>query len=173
MAGLVIYPSKTKMLAMVVGSLMFVTIGVCFVVFREAMGVPLVGVVVVSYVGVPFFGLCFAYAAYRLLAPKPAVVVNEEGILDSASAVGAGMLRWEEIAEVVVYDFMGQRILGIVPVDAEAVIARQRLLRRLSMRISRGMGLPPFNIPQATLPMSVDELLAQIMSWRERAGRKC
>ena len=117
--------------------------------------------------GIPFFGLCLAYAIYRLCIPKPAVIVSDEGIFDNASAVGAGMLRWEEIADVFPYDFVGQRMLGIIPVNENVVIGRQPPFKRVLAKMNRGMGVAPFNIPQSVLPISVDELLVRI---EERRG---
>src|ERR1041385_4480948 len=111
-----IYPKKVKLLTIALGSLLFVILSF-YVARNHAMGLDLWTIIIISYVGIPFFGLCLVYAIYRLLVPKPAVVISDEGIFDNASAVGAGMLRWEEIAHVFAYDFMGQRMLGIIPVN--------------------------------------------------------
>ena len=159
MDDVVIYPSKLKALLMAAGSLLFVALGFYLASERVHRRLPLWAIVVVAYIGIPFFGLSFLYMLYRLLFPKPSVVISREGIFDNASAVGAGMLRWEEIAEIYPYDFMGQRMLGLVPRDAEAVIARQPPLKRVLARMNRGLVQAPFNIPQTTLSIPVDELL--------------
>ena len=156
MDEIVIYPKKVKLLAITVGALVFVVLGFYFAQNREAMGLPLWVVVITSYVGIPFFGLCLGYAIYRLIVSKAAVIVSREGIFDNASAAGAGMLRWEEIAEIFPYDFMGQRMLGIVPVNEEAIIKRQPSIKRVLAKMNRGMASAPFNIPQNMLPISVD-----------------
>lgn len=162
MDDVIIYPSKVKTLLIAAGSLMFVALGVYLAAGRVHMRLPLWAVVVSSYIGVPFFGLCFLYALYRLLSPKPSVVISREGIFDNASAAGAGLLKWEEIANIFPYDFMGQRMLGIVPRDAEAVMARQPPFKRLLAKMNRGLVQAPFNIPQSSLSVSVDELLREI-----------
>jgi hypothetical protein len=162
MDDVVIYQRKLKTLLIAAVSLLFVAIGFYLADGLDAMRLPLWVIVVTSYVGIPFFGLCFVYALYRLLSPKAAVVISREGIFDNASAVGAGMLKWEEIAEIYTYDFMRQRMLGIVPKDAEAVIARQPLFKRILARLNRGLVQAPFNIPQNTLSIPVDELLKKI-----------
>jgi hypothetical protein len=164
MDDVVIYPSKLKTLLIAVVSLLFVAIGFYLADGLDAMRLPLpVWVIVItSFVCILFFGLCFVYALYRLLSPKPAVVISREGIFDNASAVGAGMLKWEEIAEIYTYTFMGQRMLGIVPRDTEAVIARQPLFKRVLAKMNRGMVQAPFNIAQNTLPIPVDELVKEI-----------
>src|SRR6185503_5052164 len=157
-----IYPKKVKLLTIALGALLFVILGFYLAQNRVAMELALWKVIVISYVGIPFFGLCLVYAIYRLLMPKPAVVISDEGIFDNASAVGAGMLRWEEIADVFAYDFMGQRMLGIIPVNEEVVVRRQSPLKRVMAKMNKGIAPAPFNIPQTVLPISVDELLAKV-----------
>jgi hypothetical protein len=157
-----IYPKKVKLLTIAVGALLFVIFGFYLAQNRVAMELALWKVIVISYVGIPFFGLCLVYAIYRLLMPKPAVVISDEGIFDNASAVGAGMLRWEEIADVFAYEFMGQRMLGIIPVNEEIVLGRQSRLKRVMAKMNKGIAEAPFNIPQNVLPISVDELLTRV-----------
>jgi hypothetical protein len=120
----------------------------------------------VCYLGIVFFSGSFGYALYRLFIPKPAVIISREGIFDNASAVGAGMLRWEEIAEIFPYELMGQRMLGIVPIDEEAIINRQSPIKRVLARMNKGLSAATFNIPQSVLPISIDELLVNIQNRR-------
>ena len=157
-----IYPKKLKLLTIALGALLFVIFGFYLAQNRVAMELALWKIIITSYVGIPFFGLCLVYAIYRLLMPKPAVVISDEGIFDNASAVGAGMLRWEEIADVFAYDFMGQRMLGIIPVNEEVVLGRQSRLKRVMAKMNKGIAEAPFNIPQNVLPISVDELLTRV-----------
>jgi hypothetical protein len=166
MNEVVIYPKRLKLLGFAAGSLVFVLLGLYFF----AAGMPLPLVVLTSYLGVPFFGLCFAYAVYRLLVPAPLLVISDEGLYDNASAVGAGMLRWEEIAELVPYEFAKQRFIGVVPVDVGAVIARQPPLKRMMAKMNRGMAGTPFNIPQNMLPMPIEELYLLILKRRRDAA---
>ena len=162
MNEVVIYPKKLKLLAIAMASLLFVIFGFYLGQNRVAMEVPVWKFIVIAYVGIPFFSLCLVYAIYRLLVPKPAVVISDEGIFDNASAVGAGMLKWEEIAEVFAYDFMGQRMLGIIPVNEAVVLARQSRLKRVMAKMNKGIAPAAFNIPQSVLPISVDELLSRV-----------
>ena len=166
MNEVVIYPKRLKLLGFAAGSLVFVLFGL-YVAVSPA---PLPFVALVSYLGVPLFGLGFVYAVYRLCVPKPLLVISDEGLFDNASAVGAGMLRWEEIAELFQYEFAGQRFIGIVPVDVEAVVARQPRLKRAMAKLNGGMSPSPFNIPQLMLPMPVEELYLLILKRRQDAA---
>lgn len=168
-----IYPKKLKLGAIASGSLLFVILGLYLAQNGVAMGLDWWEIIIASYVGIPFFGLCLMYASYRLLLPKPAVVISDEGIFDNASAVGAGMLKWEEIADVFAYDFRGHRMLGIVPVNEEVVLGRQSRFKRVMAKMNKGIAEAPFNIPQGVLPISVDELLSRVEERRRNppAGR--
>jgi len=72
------------------------------------------------------------------------------------------MLKWEEIAEIYPYDFIGQRALGIVLGNVEVVMSRQPFIKRILAKMNRGLVGAPFSIPQNMLPMSVDELQKKI-----------
>src|SRR6185436_15541060 len=73
----------------------------------------------IFYVGAPLFSLALIYVCYRLLRPRPSVIINQEGIVDNASALGAGLIRWEEIEGMFIYKVMGKPLLGIIPVNLE------------------------------------------------------
>jgi hypothetical protein len=159
---IVVYPSRTKLVGFVLGSLAFVVLGVLFAVYREEMEVSTLMVVICSYIGVPFFGLIFLFSLKKLLWPTPAVVINAEGIFDDASLLGGGMIRWEEIGELVPYEYSGSKMLGVVPKNPEMFLFRQSLPKRMFMRLNMKMAPAPIAIPQAILPMSVDDLLLRI-----------
>lgn len=55
MKEIILYPSRVKLLLYAFCSLVFVSLGVLFAVQREAMGLSLPVLIVVSYIGVPFF----------------------------------------------------------------------------------------------------------------------
>jgi hypothetical protein len=154
----VIYPSKLKLLLVALGSLSFVVLGIFLPTMTTDMYVVLIG----TYVGVPFFGLCFLYAIYRLIFRKPSLIIANVGLFDNASALGAGLIRWTEISEVYIYEYMGQRMIGIIVNDPKAVMARQPAFKRFMARMNSDLVGTPFNIPQTTVPVSVDEILARI-----------
>ncbi len=161
MNNIVIYPSKTKMLACAIGSLLFVILSLYIAYNYETLNLKIIG-----YIGILLFSLGFVYPVYRLLSVKPSVIINDEGIFDNASAVGVGMLKWEEISEVSTYKiggYGGQRVLGIVPKDKETIMERLPFIKRVMMSMNEELGFPPINIPQINLSISVDELLNRIL----------
>lgn len=93
-----------------------------------------------------FFGFGFAYAFSVFISHKPLLIINSEGILDNASPLGAGMLRWEEIAKIFPYKFMAGQYLAIIPKDLGTTLSRQRLLVKITMRINQALFKAPIFI---------------------------
>lgn len=126
----------------------------------------------VAVASVAFFGACGAYALFRIARPTPAVVINSQGIVDNASAVSVGFIRWDEIDELREYRFQNQVFLGIVPRDLDAILARQPAWKRSAIRANLRLGAAPVNIPQGVLPMTVTDLLREInVRFREPDAR--
>jgi hypothetical protein len=156
---LVVPTSRPKLIAVVAGSAAFVAAGAWMLTMAEREGL-FIGTVAVA--SIAFFGACGAYALFRIAQPTPAVVINRQGIVDNASAVSVGFIRWDEIGELREYRFRNQAFLGIVPRDLDAVLARQPAWKRFAIRANLRLGAAPVNIPQAVLPMKVTDLLREI-----------
>jgi hypothetical protein len=168
---LVIYLSRANASAFLVGAVALVGLAVAFALYGEEMGAPVLAIAVAAGAGVPFFGACAVYLLHRLVVPRPALVVDEEGIYDNATLMAVGLIRWEEIERVEVYRFQGQVILGIYPKNLVAVLARQGWLKRRLIRLNLKLGCAPINIPEVAVPIKVEELarwLERCLQWRSR-----
>jgi hypothetical protein len=170
MDELVIYPSKFKTVLIAAGALIFVCIILAFAIWEEKSEVPFWEDLLIYWVGTPLFGFAFIYACYRLIVPKPAVIINHRGIFDNASALSAGLVEWGEIDKVFIYEYYGQRCLGIVPLDVKAFLKRQPVFKRWLMKINMHLVEAPINIPQNTLPIKVDELVLKILEYIRNHG---
>ena len=156
---LVIPASRAKLTGVAFGAACFVVAGAWLVSLAPREG-PIVATI--GGASIVFFGLCGAYAIRRIFRPTPAVVINGEGILDNASALGVGLVRWDEIAELQEYEFNGQTFLGVVPKDLDRLLANQPAWKRSAIRANLALGAAPINIPQVLLPLRVSELLREI-----------
>jgi len=175
MSELVIYPKTRSLLMMIGGCLLLIVACVYPLVYgfeiegRDSLGRFFAGITPeIFYIGAPLFTLPFLYLCYRLVKPAPSIVVNEEGILDNASAFGAGLIRWEEIKSMFIYEFMGHKFLGIIPVDEQTILARQSPIKRSLFKMGSQGQPAPFAIPGTVLPMPVEELLAKIQLYQQR-----
>ena len=165
-----IYANKNFLLASAVGSLLFASLSLFFLVYgiklsgrgafdqiMEFLAPP------VFYIALPLSIILFIYILYRLVKPTPYIIINQEGIFAWRKLV----LRWEEIKTTFIYESQGNRLLGIIPVNTEAFIARQSFIKRLMYKIFGGMEKAPFSIPERLLPMSLDELLLKFKTFQE------
>lgn len=105
---------------------------------------------------------------------KPIVTLSSQGMTIHTICTQMGFLRWDEIKDVYTYS-LGYRFVGITLNDPKTVWARVGLKRSWLMQTNRfvaplyrpfGIRVAPINIPQEYLPMSADELLAQINAYR-------
>ena len=151
--------SRGKLVAAALGSIAFVAIGGWLVrrAPRDGIEAALAGLAAAV-----FFGACGLYALWRLVRPRPALVINHRGIVDNASALSVGFLGWDEIAELYEYRYQNQVMLGIVPKNLEALFGKQPAWKRRVLRANLWLGTAPINIPQVILPMKVSELLREI-----------
>lgn len=154
----VIYPSRPKMVRALLSSTAFVIIGIWVWATGAALGLPWWLVIIPAYVGVPFFAFCGLCAAYLLVAHRPALEIDSTGIIDAASAVGAGRLTWNDLDHITVYKYWGQLFLGIVPKDVGSFLSRQPPVRRFMSKLSMALGCAPINIPQAGVTMALVDL---------------
>jgi hypothetical protein len=156
---LILYPSRLKVMALAVGSLAIAALGAGVLAFRGQMEMPLVPAAIVAACFVPFGSVCAAYATYRLLVRRPALVIDKDGIVDNASAVGVGFLAWAEIQHVVIYSYARHKMLGIVPSDPHALYARIGPIKSRLLRWNLRLGATSINIPQMTLPLKLEDLI--------------
>jgi hypothetical protein len=154
-----IYTGRLALVVLTLGALAFSA--VC------AFGLTVGGLSVLQTVGlavgVPFFGAVALVTGRRLLVRRPVLVLADDGLHDHAS--GVGLVPWSEITGFSIVTVRGQRMLGVDVVDRDALLARVGPLRRGAVRANLRMGAPPVTIPQTVLPMSVEELFAQIREY--------
>lgn len=108
---------------------------------------------------------------FRLLFPRPIVVVNDEGIAYNPSAAWftnfALKIRWEEIAVIFPFELVKAHWLAIVPKDVETFAQQQKLIRfrRLPLLVTASQVDAPFVIPEPMiLSFTINELLSQIQT---------
>lgn len=114
--------------------------------------------------GVLFFGYTLVFFAIRLLFFwRPVFEVGPEGIVDRASAVGAGFVPWEEVKDVRPAAMRGQNFIAITVNDERRLLERQNAARRFLMRLNRRYFTgATINVPGITLSVSQREILAAI-----------
>jgi hypothetical protein len=160
MPSLVIHTPKMRLLRLMFSSIAFVAISI-WMLTLPANEIGLKGTLA-AYVGIPFFGLFCIYFLSRLLSPKPALVLDDSGFLDNASALGAGLIPWAEISSVRVSSFRNQRFLAVYINDPEKYFSRANPIKRTIMRANQSMVGTAITIPLSALSVSAEELLSVV-----------
>ncbi len=164
---IVLYPSFWKMVLLALANLFFVLLFALYAPLAWLHGSAVIKSCAVM--AIFFCGLCFLYAAGRLLRPRPSLIIGAFGVTDNASAVGAGFIGWEEIASVTLGCMNESRFLVIVPRDARAVLARQPLFKRLLMAANWALVGSPITIP-GTLSLPLAEVAALLQAKLEETN---
>ncbi len=160
---------RVKLLGPCLGALAFVALGVFLIrePTRQGVWAQLMGAVAVA-----FFGAVGASILFRLLRPGPAIRIDENGILDDASGVSLGLIRWHQVGEIDEYRVHGQAFLGIMLRDVDAVIAQQPFWKRRIVRANLRMGAAAVNIPQASVGITLSDLRREIERHKREAARR-
>lgn len=156
---IVIYPSKRKLILLCLCSLIFIATGV--VLLGADKGI----YVILGAISTVFFGLGGLYSIYRMLIPKPAVILTAEGFYDQASLGSAGKVLWSEVEEIKLYEMMGQTFLGVKVVNPNQFLACCSGWKRSAMSANQAFVDTQINIPKVGIRGSIEQL-AQDMNVR-------
>ncbi len=97
--------------------------------------------------------------------------MNREGIVDNASAIGVGLIRWEEIERMYGQSSKALTWLCIVPRNVETFISRQSPFKGLLLRLSEVLFGAPIRIPDRSLPtILVAKTLERISEYLEASS---
>ena len=92
---------------------------------------------VLGVIRVAFFGSALPYLAYRLIRPRPSVIVDRTGIHDHASVACAGFIPWHEVRRYRSRVVGTQPMLAITVTDPLALLARVSAPGRLLMKANQ------------------------------------
>ncbi len=162
---LIIYPTRSKTLVTVFGSLMFAVAAVFFLLTPDVYA-RLVGAGALIA-----FGASGIYATYRLISNAPVVVLNRDGLFDNASPFSVGWMAWSEIERIAPRRTYLARLIGVVPHDPAAVIARVPPHRRWLVSALAGVSQSPVNIPATFLGRRLDEVQRETERYHDKFGR--
>ncbi|PAD92571.1 STM3941 family protein [Shouchella clausii] len=171
----IIYPNPFKLVLLCTLAFLFTALTAVLAMNQESLlqgstgsaGIFATLFPIVAPVGIAFFGLCFIYLLYRVLKPKPSLHINQEGIVDNASAAGAGLIRWEEVDRYFIYSVLGQHFLGIVPKDIDRVLAKQKGFKQMAMRMNQGFEAP-INISAQGISVPLEQVITYMEQFMEK-----
>lgn len=156
--------SKKKIFLMLLGALVFVVIGLWFVISPPAIensywGSP-TKIGIAGYASIIFFGLCALLLFRKLPDNKPGLIIDRIGLTDNSSAVSAGQILWSDIEKISVIEIHRQKLILLQVANPQEYINKQtNSFKRKMMQMNHKIYGTPFCIASNALKISFDKLL--------------
>ena len=172
--------SKTKIALAILGSSVFVAIGIWMLSLDEAnirssrsfrlffnnpiyvQGLGLLSIVL--------FGLLAVFFIRKLFDKKPGLVFSNSGIVDNASAVAAGFIPWSEVIGADIFEIPQQKMLIIQVKDPLKYVDRGNAVKRKLNQANYKMCGSPIAISANALKINFAELHSLFDQYHQKYG---
>jgi len=154
--------SKTKISFLLIGALIFVILGVLFLltpdkftttIFRNPQIIRIVGIVAVL-----FFGAAGIYGLRKLFDKSVGLTIDDYGITDNSNASSVGLIDWADIFEIKTEQVMSTRFLLIFVDNPDKYLERVNGFKRKLMKANMKMYGTPLSITSNTLRYDFSDL---------------
>jgi len=168
--------SRTKLILMIAGSLLFVAAGVWFLAASDdgslvtTLGrfVPPWFVHGLGILAALFGAAGVAYGIRKSSDTKPGLVLSSAGLVDNSSAVAAGFIPWSEVTGLSIFELQRQKMLVVHVADPGKYIERGNAVRRALNRANAGMCGSPIAISSNALQIPFEELRKEVATYASR-----
>lgn len=155
--------SKNKMLLTFVGAIVFVGVGLWFLINPPKISNPIFGnptlLFIVGLASILFFGLVAVTILRKFSDKKPGLVINRQGITDNSSGVSAGLIPWTDIQEIKVLQVMNQKFLMFIVSNPQDYLEKvTNPLKRNAMKMNYKTYGSPISISSNALQTNFDDL---------------
>lgn len=155
--------SKSKMIMTFFGSLIFVGLGLWFLINPPKSNHWLFGnptfIFIVGIASLMFFGLAAVIIFRKFSDKKPGLIINKQGITDNSSGVSAGLIPWTDIQEIRISQVMNQKFLMLIVRNPEFYIEKvTNPLKRNAMKLNYKSYGSPISISANALQTNFDDL---------------
>ncbi len=154
--------SKTKIILLLIGALVFVAAGSWGILEPERFAsyrYPKNIVLIIGIASISFFGTCFVFIAKKVFSRKPGLIINENGIIDNSNATSVGLIDWEDITGMKTLKISSSKIIVIKTSKPEKYIRRSKnIISRNAMKANHRMYGSPLSIISNSLKINFNEL---------------
>ena len=133
--------SKSKLTLLFLGSVMFVVLGIWYVISPPKVNISIFAnptvVFVVGLSSILFFGLIGFFIFKKLFDNSPGLIISAEGVFDNSSSISAGFIPWTDIVEIKETKVFNQTFINLVVKNPQDYIDRQKsAFKRKSIQIN-------------------------------------
>jgi hypothetical protein len=168
--------NKSKIVLMFLAALVFVIIGLWFVInppeIKNAFWGHPAKIAILGYASLIFFGLCAFLFVRKLSDNKPGLIIDETGLTVNSSGMSGGHVLWSDIEAFSVMEVHKQRLIMLHIKNPQLYIDRQtNLLKRKTMQLNNRMYGTPLSISSNSLKVSFERLVT-LLSDHLEASKK-
>lgn len=154
--------SKKKILLLLIGAIVFVILGVLFImtpdtffsqIFRNPETIKIAGIVAVL-----FFGAASIYGFIKLFDETIGLTIDGNGITDNTNASSVGLINWTDITEIKTEQVMSTKFLLIFITEPKKYLDRVNGFKRKLLNGNMKMYGTPLSITSNTLKYRFDDL---------------
>lgn len=155
--------SKMKMALTFLGSIIFVGLGLWFLIVPPKVdhlifGNPIV-VFVAGLASVIFFGLVAITIFHKFSDNKPELTISRQGIIDNSSGVSAGLILWTDIQEIKISQVRNQKFVNFIVRNPQDYLDKAtNPIRRNAMKMNYKIYGAPISISAHALQIDFDGL---------------
>jgi len=159
--------SRTKMTITFLVSLIFIGLGIWFVISPPIVNSHIFGnptlILIVGITAVLFFGFVAITIFRKFSDNKAGLIINKQGIIDNSSGVSAGLIPWTDIEELKVLQVVSQKFLMIIVKNPQAYLDRvSNPIKRNAMKMNFKSYGSPISISPNALKTDFDTLKQQL-----------
>ena len=148
--------SKTKIILALFGSLVFVGLGLWFLIKLPRNSTP---IFVAGFATVIFFGLAAVTILRKLSDKMPGLIISKQGIMDNSSGVSAGIISWTDIQEIKIAQVMNQKFLMFIVKNPQEYLDKvTNPLKRNTMKMNYKTYGTPISISSNALQTNFKDL---------------
>jgi len=160
--------SRLKIFLVIIGSFLFVLIGVSFINDPQGWNRNPAVVYVTGIACICFFGMCLLYGLYKITDTNVGLRLDSEGLYDNSNAASLGLIRWQDITGIETVEVASNKALVISISNDEKYInnGSNFFVKRLAKMNKKWYGSPVV-ISAVGLKTDFDSLKSLVRrSWR-------
>lgn len=155
--------SKKKMLLTLFGAIIFVGLGLWFLINPPKISNLIFGnptlIFIVGLASIIFFGLVAITIFRKFSDKKPGLIINRKGITDNSSGVSAGLIPWTDIKEIKISQVMSQKLLMFIVSNPQDYLDKvTNPLKRNAMKMNYKTYGSPISISSNALQTNFEDL---------------
>lgn len=169
--------SRSKIVLLMVGALVFVLIGCSFIMDPRGWTSPVMRsspfIFAAGIVSVCVFGLFSLYGLYRIAKTDDiGLILDSDGLFDKSNAASLGFIRWQDIKAIETVQVESTRMLVIwISNDEEYINRASNLFTKGLAKLTKRWYGSPVVIPTVGLKTDVDSLKKLLESYWRRFRR--